>query len=353
VIENIDELRRRALDEVANASDAATLEAVRVKYLGRKGAIRRIMSGLAKLAPEERKTAGQRANEVKSTITKALEEKRQSVSQIEQAPSVTTTRKHAAASVLSSTRENIDVTLPGTKPRLGRRHPVMVTFERLVEIFERLGFSVEFGPEVELDYYNFDALNVPDWHLSRHPRDNFYIDEGVMLRTQTSTVQPRVMERMKPPVRIIAPGRVYRPDTVDATHSFMFHQLEGFMVDRDVTFADLKTVLTLFAQELFRADVRIRLRPHFFPFTEPSAEVDVSCTICGGDGCRICKGKGWIEIAGCGMIDPNVFEKVGYDPDAYTGFAFGMGVDRITMIKHEIDDLRLFFENDIRFLAQF
>jgi len=351
MIEEIDRLNTQALEEIAGAADADALEALRVKYLGRKGAMRRIMAGLARLTPEERKGAGRAANEAKTAITKAIEGQSRKLTQPPRtrATAVGPTDADAAPKA----EQGIDVTLPGRKPELGRRHPVMVTFDRLVEIFERLGFSVEFGPEVELDYYNFDALNVPARHLSRHPRDNFYIADGVMLRTQTSTVQPRVMEKRTPPLRVIVPGRVYRPDTVDATHSFMFHQLEGFMVDRNVTFADLKTVLTLFAQEFFQADVRIRLRPHFFPFTEPSAEVDVSCTLCGGTGCRVCKGSGWIELAGCGMIDPNVFANVGYDPERYTGFAFGMGVDRMTMIQHQIDDLRLFTENDVRFLAQF
>jgi len=335
VSERVQSLRQEFENELASANDAESIERLRVRYLGRKGVLNDLLGQVPRLPVEERPVVGRLGNELKRFCQEALSER---------------------LAGLSSPRASgpaIDVTLPGRGVRLGHRHPISRTLTEVVDIFGRLGFSAAYGPEIETRYYNFEALNTPADHPSTEPSDTFYLSDGLLLRTQTSPVQIRVMEKTKPPIRIIAPGKVYRPDTVDASHSFMFHQLEGLMVDTDITFADLVTVLTMFCRQFFGPEVKIRLRPHFFPFTEPSAELDISCIICGGKGCAACSQKGWLEAAGCGMVDPAVFDAVGYDNEKYTGFAFGFGVDRLAMLKYGIRDMRLLFENDVRFLAQF
>ena len=334
----LERIRTEADEKFKAASSLEELNTLEIRYLGRKGVLRDIMAGLKSQLPEERPLLGKLANEVKRSIAEELERRRAELA-ADQAP--------------KKAQVGLDISLPGRRPPRGRLHPITQTFNAIKDVFERLGFEVAYGPEVELEYYNFEALNIPLDHPSRDAFDTFYLRDDVLLRSQTSTVQIRVMEKRKPPIRIIAPGKVYRPDTVDASHSFMFHQVEGLMVDEGVTLADLKYVLNEFCRAYFGEEVRTRFRPHFFPFTEPSVEVDVSCIICGGSGCSVCSRKGWLEILGAGMVDPNVFEAVGYDPERYTGFAFGMGVDRIAMLKHGINDIRLFLENDLRFLQQF
>ena len=336
------ELREKALEELKGLRSAEELELFRVKYLGRKGLLSEYMAQLSTLPPDEKRVVGKLANEIKVELTRGLEE--------------------ACRGVLQYTPTKVlpvmDVSLPGHIPPRGRTHPLVQTIQEIKEIFGRMGFQVVSGPEVELEYYNFEALNIPPDHPSRDDFDTFYIADDVLLRSQTSTVQIRVMQKQKPPIRIIAPGKVFRPDTVDARHSFMFHQIEGLMVSgstagEGVNFGHLKGVLSLFIKTYFGPDTRMRLRPSFFPFTEPSAEVEISCSLCKGKGCSVCGGSGWLEILGAGMVHPNVFKAVGYDPEQYTGFAFGMGVERIAMLKYGIDDIRLFFENDVRFLSQF
>ena len=332
--ESIRALQQSALTDVAAAGDAAAVEACRVRYLGRKGLLRQAVSLLGKADPDDRPALGRLLNAARRKVEEALAER----------TSAAPKREKAAA---------FDFTLPGRSLPRGRLHPITQTVEAIKDIFIRLGFEVMIGPEVELDYYNFEALNIPPDHPARDAFDTFYLQDGVCLRSQTSTVQIRTMEKRRPPVRVIAPGKVYRPDTVDATHSFLFHQIEGLVVDEGVTMADLKYVLHEFARGFFGPDVRMRFRPSFFPFTEPSVEVDISCFRCGGEGCALCKRVGWIEILGAGMVDPNVFGYVGYDAEKYTGFAFGLGVERIAMLGRGIDDIRLFMENDLRFLRQF
>lgn len=339
--ERVSSLREQFEKELGSVGDVESLESLRVRFLGRKGLLKALLSEIPGLEPEQRRLVGRGANELKRFCTDAVREK--------------TAQLASAETAIDSTGRGptVDVTLPGRPVQLGHRHPIADTFSRMIDIFGRLGFSAVYGPEIETAHYNFEALNTPADHSSREPSDTFYLDNGLLLRTQTSPVQIRVMEETEPPVRIIAPGRVYRPDTVDASHSFMFHQLEGLMIDTDVTFADLVTALTMFCHQFFGPEVKIRLRPHFFPFTEPSAELDISCIICGGTGCAACSQKGWLEVAGCGMVDPAVFDVVGYDNEKYTGFAFGFGVDRLAMLKYGIRDIRLLFENDVQFLAQF
>jgi len=328
--------RAAAETELAAAADDAALEALRIRYLGRNGLLPKIMERL-KLAPAAEKRAyGQAANEFRTRIQAAHD-----------------ARKAALADRAPAGVPAGDPTLPGRWRGLGRRHPLSRITERACEIFGRLGFTIAEGPEIETVRHNFDALNAPEDHPSRDPQDTFYLDPDTLLRTQTSPVQVRVMESRPPPVRIIAPGRVYRRDTADATHSANFHQIEGLYVDRRVSLADLKGDLTFFAQQMMGPGVKARFRPHFFPFTEPSVEVDFSCHVCGGKGCRVCKNSGWIEIAGAGMVHPNVFRAVGYDPEAVTGYAFGLGIERIAMILFGIPDIRLLYDNDVRFLAQF
>ena len=336
MLDQLDSIRTEALARIKAAANAEELDALRVRYLGRKGVVADVMTQLRQLSAEEKPAVGRAANELKREIADAIDK---ATAQAKSAPA-------AAGPAL-------DISLPGRQPERGRLHPITQTIESIKDIFIRMGFEIAVGPEVETDYYNFEALNIPADHPARDAFDTFYLDDDVLLRSQTSTVQIRVMENQKPPVRVIAPGKVFRPDTVDASHMFLFHQVEGLMVDEDVTLADLKYVLYEFARAFYDEDVKMRFRPHFFPFTEPSIEVDIGCFICGGRGCSVCSRKGWLEILGAGMVDPNVFETVGYDPEKYTGFAFGMGVERIAMLKHGINDIRLFIENDMRFLARF
>lgn len=328
---------KQAFEEALSAcADEKQLEEVRVKFLGRKGELTGILRSLSDLSVEEKKEVGKQANILKNEFTQKVQRRQDA---LEDSP--------------AEGAEKIDVTLPGVKPRVGVLHPLTQTMNRINEIFISLGFSIKDGPEVETEFYNFEALNIPLDHPARDAFDTFYIEDNYVLRSHTSNVQIHVMENEKPPLQVLIPGRVYRPDTVDATHSFMFHQVEGLMVDTDIRFSDLKGVLSTFCRMMFGEETKMRLRPHFFPFTEPSAEVDISCIICKGEGCRVCSGNGWLEILGAGMVNPKVFEKVGYDPKKYTGFAFGMGVERIAMLLYGIDDIRLFYENDVRFLNQF
>jgi phenylalanyl-tRNA synthetase alpha chain len=324
------------LQEIQGASNPHDLDLLRVKYLGRKGALTTILRGLGSLAPEERRRIGQEANRAKEVLEAALDE---ALSALKAAA-----RRAAAPSV--------DVTLPGRRLPRGRLHPLNQTMAEVCDIFLHLGFEAVEGPEVELDWYNFEALNLPPDHPARDMQDTFYFNDQVLLRTHTSPMQIRTMEQRQPPVRIIAPGKVYRRDS-DITHSPMFHQVEGLLVDKGVTFADLKGVLTAFVHQMFGPEVGVRFRPSYFPFTEPSAEVDIECVMCGGHGCRVCQATGWLEVLGSGMVHPAVFEAVGYDPETNTGFAFGLGIERIAMLKYGVDDIRLFFDNDLRFLRQF
>ena len=337
--EQLNTIRSTAATALENAHTLADLEELRIQYLGKKGELTAVMKGMGKLSPEERPVIGQLANEVRSGIEQALEEKKAAL--------------EVQAAEARMQRETIDVTMPGRRRAEGNKHPLITVLDDLKDIFIGMGFTIAEGPEVELDYYNFEALNIPKDHPARDTQDTFYIDDEVVLRSQTSPVQVRTMEKQKPPIRIIAPGRVYRSDAVDATHSPVFHQVEGLVVDKGITMADLKGTLEVFVKKLYGEETRLRFRPHHFPFTEPSAEVDISCFNCGGEGCRICKGEGWIEILGCGMVHPRVLQNCGIDPEVYSGFAFGIGLERVAMFRYDVDDLRLFFENDIRFLKQF
>jgi phenylalanyl-tRNA synthetase alpha chain len=336
--EQIEQLQAKALSDLQQAVDLKALQDVRVQVLGKKGALTEVMKGMRDLAPEERPAIGSLINTLKDQFETRFSERQAELQQ------------QAIADKLAS--EKIDVTLPGRRAVTGSKHPVTLVTEEIVDIFSRLGFIVEEGPEIEQDFYNFEALNIPKDHPARDMQDTFYITDDLVLRTHTSPVQIRAMMKHQPPLRVIAPGTVYRRDS-DLTHSPMFHQIEGFLVDEKVTFGDLKGVLTHFLREFFGEGLGVRFRPSFFPFTEPSAEVDIECVICGGEGCRVCSKTGWLEILGCGMIDPAVFGSVNYDADKYSGFAFGMGLERIAMLKYGVGDLRLFFENDLRFLKQF
>ena len=328
-------LEKEAEAELGRIADEAGLEPFRVKYLGRKGLLSTVMRQLGQVPKEDRPRLGQRANEIKKHVAERFELKTGELS-----------------SVLPPQQYQEDLSLPGRSLPSGKLHPVTQVMEEICGIFEGMGFAVAEGPDVELDYYNFAALNIPEHHPARDMHDTFYVSDSILLRTHTSPMQARIMENLDPPLRYIAPGKVYRCDS-DITHTPMFHQVEGFLVDHKVSFADLKGVLTSFTQRMFKSDIALRFRPSFFPFTEPSAEVDIACVICGGSGCRVCKRTGWLEILGAGLIDPEVMKMVGYDPDTYSGFAFGLGVERIAMLKYGIDDIRLFYENDLRFLAQF
>ncbi len=332
---SIHRIYEEAIREIEAASDLDALRDLSIRYLGRKGRVTGFLRGISKLPPEERAGAGKRANDVKQQIDDAL---RTAVRRMEE----------TAASI----EGGIDVTLPGRPFSVGSLHPLNRIMGEICGIFRRMGFSVAEGPEVETDYYNFEALNVPKYHPARDMQDTFYVSDAIVLRTQTSPMQIRVMETQAPPLAVIAPGKVYRCDS-DLTHTPMFHQVEGLLVDEAVSFAELKGTLTRFVHEMFDRRTSIRFRPSFFPFTEPSAEVDILCVICRGDGCRVCSGSGWLEILGSGMVHPNVFRSVDYDTERYTGFAFGMGVERIAMLKYGIDDIRRFFANDLRFLGQF
>lgn len=336
--ERLEEMLRTARAAADGADSEAALQEVRVRFLGKKGELTAIMKGMGLLAPEERPLVGALANLAKEELEALFDNRQQAV------------RRAEISRRLAS--ERLDVTLPGRRTFAGTKHPITLVTEEITEIFSALGFGVAEGPEVEKDFYNFEALNMPKDHPARDMQDTFYVSDDVVLRTHTSPVQIRTMLRHAPPVRVIAPGTVYRRDS-DITHSPMFHQIEGFLVDRHVTFGDLKGILTTFLTQFFGQGVQVRFRPSFFPFTEPSAEVDIQCVICGGSGCRVCKNSGWLEILGSGMIDPEVFKAVDYDPEVYSGFAFGMGLERIAMLRYGVNDLRLFFENDLRFLKQF
>jgi phenylalanyl-tRNA synthetase alpha chain len=337
--EQLNNIKAQAEKELSTVQSIPELENVRVKYLGKKGELTSVLRGMGALSPEERPLIGQLANEVRAYIEGIIGDKDNEL------------HKKERASKLQS--EVIDVTIPGKRKQLGKRHPLSIVLDELKEIFIGMGYEIAEGPEVELDYYNFEALNIPKGHPARDSQDTFYINDNIVLRSQTSPVQIRVMENKKPPIKIVSPGRVYRSDAVDATHSPVFHQFEGLVVDKGVTMGDLIGTLQVFAKSLFGENSKIRLRPHHFPFTEPSAEVDVSCWSCGGKGCRVCKNEGWIEVLGAGMVHPKVLEICGIDPEVYSGFAFGIGVERTAMGRFNIDDLRLMYENDIRFLKQF
>ena len=333
--EELGKLKDEVEKRIRQAKDEKELDGVRIEFLGRKqGRVTHILRNLKDLPSEDKPLIGGLVNKLKQFIQKEIEEKKKKIEKKE-------------------IEGYIDITLPGKKPLLGRLHPITQTVREIKRIFIGLGFRVVSGPEIETEYYNFEALNMPRYHPARDEQDSFYLDDNYLLRTQTSPVQIRVMEKESPPIRIIAPGRCYRRDAVDASHFPMFHQIEGLAVDKKITFSDLKGSLTYFIHQMFGRDTKLRFRPSFFPFTEPSAEMDISCIMCKGSGCRVCSGKGWLEILGAGMVDPEVFKKVGYDPEKYQGFAFGMGPDRICMLKYGIDDIRLFFQNDLRFLEQF
>lgn len=332
-------IRQKAKEELKNASSLAELDSVRIKFLGKKGELTAILKQMGKLSSEERPVIGQLANEIRSDIESEIEKDTKAVKE--------------KLMELKLKTEKIDVTLPAQRNEIGHKHPLSIVLDEVKDIFYAMGFSVASGPEIEWDYYNFEALNIPKNHPARDTQDTFYITENMLLRTQTSPCQIRVMEKQKPPIRIIAPGRVYRSDAVDATHSPIFHQIEGLVVDKNITMADLKGCLESFAKKLYGEDTKIRLRPHHFPFTEPSCEIDVSCFNCGGKGCSMCKGEGWIEILGAGMVHPKVLQNCGIDPNEYSGFAFGVGLERLVMFRFNIDDMRLLYDNDVRFLNQF
>lgn len=337
--EKLKELQELALDKIKNAKDSSELEEIRVKFLGKKGELTTILRGMGQVSPEERPVIGKLVNEAKAKIEGELDKIISSIKEKEKADKLA--------------NETIDISLPGKKNRVGKRHPLDLTLQKMEEIFVSMGFTIEDGPEVELDHYNFEALNIPKNHPARSEQDTFYINDNIVLRTQTSPIQVRTMEKQEPPIKMISPGKVYRSDSVDATHSPIFYQMEGLVIDKGVTFADLKGTLNLFAKKMFGEKVKTKFRPHHFPFTEPSAEMDATCFVCGGKGCRVCKNSGWIELLGCGMVHPQVLRNCGIDPEVYSGFAFGFGVDRMVMLNYGIDDIRLLYESDMRFLNQF
>lgn len=337
--EKLEQIKQRALASIAEADDIDCLNDVRVAFLGKKGELSKILKGMKDVAPKDRPKVGQLVNEARAKIEAELEKEKTAIQ-----------RKIREEKMKA---EVIDVTLPGTKTAIGHRHPNQIALDDLERVFIGMGYEIVEGPEIEYDRYNFELLNIPENHPAKDEQDTFYITEEILLRTQTSPVQARIMETGRMPIRVIAPGRVFRSDEVDATHSPSFHQVEGLVVDKGITFADLKGTLQQWAREFFGPETRVKFRPHHFPFTEPSAEVDVSCFKCGGKGCRMCKGSGWIEILGCGMVHPKVLTDCGIDPEVYSGFAFGIGLERIALLKYEIDDMRLLYENDIRFLKQF
>ena len=340
--EKLEQIKEKALSQIQDCDSAEKLNEIKVSILGKKGELTDLLKGMRDVAPQERPKVGQMVNEARAEIEKVLEESK--------------ARIEKAVREARMKTEIIDVTLPASKTELGHRHPNTIALEEVERIFVGMGYEVVEGPEVEKDYYNFEALNIPADHPAKDEQDTFYVASAVgdiLLRTQTSGVQVHEMEKGKLPIRMIAPGRVFRSDEVDATHSPSFHQVEGLVIDKHITFADLKGTLAEFARALFGEETKVKFRPHHFPFTEPSAEMDVTCFKCGGKGCRFCKGSGWIEILGCGMVHPHVLEMSGIDPEEYSGFAFGMGLERIALLKYEIDDMRLLYENDIRFLRQF
>ncbi len=337
--EKLEALRRQALEELEKLNLPKDLEDFRVRVMGKKGPLTELLRSMGSLPAEERPKMGQMVNELRSTLETALKERETAV--------------QAALKEQRLKEERLDITMPGKKAETGGLHPLNIVLADLIDIFQSMGFDVVDGPEVETDHYCFEALNLPQDHPARDMQDTFYITDSILLRTQTSAAQVRTMEQRKPPIRIICPGRVYRADEVDATHSPVFHQVEGLVVDKGITMCDLKGVLEQFAHEIYGPETKVRFRPSFFPFTEPSAEVDVTCSACGGKGCRVCKGEGWIEILGAGMVHPNVLRGCGIDPEVYSGFAFGIGLDRLTTTRYKISDIRLLFENDRRFLSQF
>ncbi len=337
-LNNIKNIEKDAISSIVSAT-LEELENIRVKFLGKKGLLKEALNKISGLSLEEKKVIGKEINDLKDKIESYIANRKEELIAKEKEEQLK--------------KEKIDITLPGKPFKQFKIHPLSIVISDIIKIFTKLGFSVEEGPEIEEEYYNFDALNIPDYHPARDDQDSFYIRDKKLLRTQTSGVQIRVMEKQKPPIAIISPGRCYRKDDVDATHSPIFHQIEGLVVDTDVSFSDLKGILKLFAKEMFGEGTNVRFRPDFFPFTEPSAEVAFTCISCGGKGCSMCKGTGWIEVAGCGMVDPEVFKNVGIDYEKYKGYAFGMGIERIAMIKYRIPDIRLFYENDVRFLDQF
>lgn len=337
--EQLEQILKTARGTIALCENLSRLEEVRVQFLGKKGELTAILKQMGGLSAEERPIIGQLANSVRSELEALIETAEEKL------------KKEGLSERLK--KEKLDVTLPGKKRTFGKRHPLTIVLQEIEEIFIGMGFEIASGPEVEWDYYNFEALNIPKNHPARDTQDTFYITENMLLRTQTSPVQVRVMEQKKPPIRILAPGRVYRSDAVDATHSPVFHQIEGLVVDKGITMANLKSTLEIFVTKLYGEDAKVRFRPHHFPFTEPSAEVDVMCFACKGEGCRLCKGEGYIEILGAGMVHPKVLKNCGIDPEQYSGFAFGLGLERVVMRRYSIDDLRLFFENDLKFLKQF
>ncbi len=337
--QQLESIRRTVEDKLKNTKNNQDIENIRIKYLGKKGELTSILKQMGKLSSEERPLIGKLANEIRSYIENQIQVRAHEIKSIED-------KKRLQ-------KEKIDVTLPGKRRYLGHKHPITIVLDEIKEIFLGMGFNIAEGPEVEYDYYNFEALNMPQDHPARDTQDTFYINNKIVLRTQTSPMQVRVMESQKPPIRIISPGRVYRSDSVDATHSPLFTQVEGLVVDKGITFADLKGTLEIFVKRLYGKNSVIRFRPHHFPFTEPSAEVDLQCFNCHGSGCSICKGEGWMEILGCGMVHPQVLINCGIDPEIYSGFALGMGLERVVMNRYNISDLRLFYENDIRFLEQF
>jgi phenylalanyl-tRNA synthetase alpha chain len=337
--EKLEAIKVSALEELRSITSKAELENIRVKYLGKKGELTAILRGMGALTAEERPVVGKVVNEVREVLENAIEEASMDMKSKEKN--------------LRLQKEVIDISMPGKKQVIGKRHPLYQTLEEIQDIFLSMGFSIVEGPEVELDYYNFEALNIPKNHPARGEQDTFYINDNIVLRTQTSPLQIRTMEQQKPPIKVIAPGKVYRSDAVDASHSPIFYQMEGLVVDKGITMADLKGTLDLFARKMYGEKVVTKFRPHHFPFTEPSAEMDATCFMCGGEGCKLCKGSGWIEILGCGMVHPQVLRNCGIDPEVYSGFAFGFGIDRMVMLKYGIDDIRNLYESDVRFLKQF
>ena len=331
--EQLKNIENIALEELKLAKDSTTVENIRVKYLGKKGELTTILRSMGGLSKEERPIMGKLVNEVKATLEAKLEEVLTQIKIKEKNEKLA--------------NEVIDISIPGTKNLVGKRHPLELTLDSMKEIFVSMGFTIEEGPEVEKDYYNFEALNIPKNHPARSEQDTFYINDNIVLRTQTSPVQARVMEKQEPPIKMISPGKVFRSDAVDATHSPIFYQMEGLVIDKGITFADLKGTLELFAKKMFGDKVKTKFRPHHFPFTEPSAEMDATCFVCNGKGCRVCKGEGWIEILGCGMVHPNVLEGVGYDSSKYTGFAFGLGLNRLALLYYGLDEIRKLYENNI------
>lgn len=337
--EKLESIKIMALEEIQRACSKEELESIRVRILGKKGELTSILRGMGALSKEERPEIGKLANEVRENIEEVLTKAINHIKNKEKEERLK--------------NEVIDISMPGVRKGIGKKHPLELTLDKITNIFISMGFSVEEGPEVEYDYYNFEALNIPKDHPARGEQDTFYINENLVLRTQTSPIQVRTMENQKPPIKMIAPGKVYRSDAADATHSPIFYQIEGLVIDKGITFADLKGTLELFTKKMFGENMQTKFRPHHFPFTEPSAEVDATCFVCEGKGCKVCKGSGWIELLGCGMVHPEVLKNCGIDPEIYSGFAFGFGLDRMVMQNYEIDDIRLLYESDMRFLNQF